>query len=110
MPGAAGNNREPCRSKQGMKTALIIFLVLLMGCSNRPTLEELEDQALVTGDWTAVEERERELRARAALTGEQEPCPENATRVCFEKGMDVDCTCMKGGVYSGAHDYEKSWR
>ena len=89
-----------------MKILFIILLAVLVGCSGRPTLEELEDEALVTGDWTEVEKRERSMKARNALYADQEVCPATHTRVCFESGMDIDCTCMKGS-YAPTPDYQE---
>ena len=89
-----------------MRMVFITLLILFAGCSDQPTLEELEDRALLTGDWTAVDERKRELRARETLMQEREPCPDNATRVCFEIGMDISCKCMKGS-YAASQGYDK---
>ena len=46
------------------KFAIFLATCLLWACSSYSTLEELVEEAEQTGDWTEVEERERELRAR----------------------------------------------
>ena len=45
--------------KSSVKFVGILALCLLVGCSTRPTIEELEAEALDTGDWSAVEKRQR---------------------------------------------------
>ena len=41
-----------------MKVILLLGLsVLMFGCGSYQTLEELEAEALMTGDWSAVEKR-----------------------------------------------------
>ena len=46
-----------------MRGIIVAALLILGGCSGYQTLEQLEDEALVSGDWSAVEKRE-ELIAR----------------------------------------------
>ena len=41
-----------------MKLMLLLGAVFLTGCVSMPTLEQLEEQAFLTGDWSAVEQRE----------------------------------------------------
>ena len=68
-------------------------LVILAGCSGPPTLEELEKEALVTGDWSAVEERERLLQRKQKKNVLD--CPSGFTSSCFESGLSVDCKCIR---------------
>lgn len=50
------------------KTLLLLFLC---SCASQPSLEELKEQAVITGDWTQVEERERMIAKRKKM---REPC------------------------------------
>ena len=81
-----------------MRHAIYVFAALLLslvlsGCAARPTLEDLEQQALVTGDWSAVESREGLIRRRVAARTSM--CPEKQTQVCTELGADHDCYCVR---------------
>lgn len=81
-----------------MKLPGAILLVVLAGCSASPSLQELEDEAAITGDWTAVEERERLIRLRLKRKGIE--CPDGTTTVCREVGMTSKCQCF-GSVVGG---------
>lgn len=74
-----------------MKVVSIFALFLLIACATRPTLEELEAEALATGDWAAVERRERTQR-RLGLPGTQK-CREGFAFVCIKNGMNEFCSC-----------------
>ena len=76
-----------------MKLLTVVAVFILAGCAGRPTLEELEETAMQTGDWTEVEERERELN-RVSDTGASH-CPEGFVRACFEQAMNVHCVCVR---------------
>lgn len=41
-----------------------LVLALMAGCSSGPTLQELKDEAMITGDWTLVEKREKAIERR----------------------------------------------
>ena len=43
----------------------VTMVVVLGGCGSYSTLEELEQEAMLTGDWSRVEQRERILAKRA---------------------------------------------
>lgn len=75
-----------------MKVVILVTLALLAGCGSMPPMEELERQAFLTGDWTAVERRERaQLRRnqRAAAV-----CPTGYTAVCEGQLSSKRCACM----------------
>ena len=76
-----------------MKLILIVFVLALTGCSGYSTLEELEAQALVTGDWSAVEKRERIIARRAARRGPK--CPTGSVSVCQNDLGSKRCSCMQ---------------
>ena len=72
-------------------TAIALLFILLGACAPIPTLDELQDEALQTGDWSEVERRERIIRTRQARNGPQ--CPDGATGYCEQSGGDVQCGC-----------------
>ena len=73
-----------------------ILLVILAGCAGSPTLEELEDEAIVSGDWSAVEEREELLKRKGKNVLQ---CPSGFVSSCYEVGLRVDCKCVR--AYAG---------
>ena len=75
-----------------MKILIVLVLVGLAGCTGSPTLEELETQALLTGDWAAVESRERSLARRQARQGPS--CPMGYVAYCEDRFYDKVCTCL----------------
>ena len=88
-----------------MKTASILILALLTGaCATPPTLEELELKARLTGDWSAVDRRERYLARRTARSPAQ--CSDGNVSVCSECAGQHVCEC----VDRDALDALLSWR
>jgi len=74
-----------------MRTIVLLTALIGTGCTSSPTLEELEDEALRTGNWEAVEKREALLERR---NGPKTPgCPAGLTEVCVDKGLNVVCDC-----------------
>ncbi len=72
-----------------------VFLIMSFvaaSCSSRPTLEELEDEANVTGDWTAVERREELIKER--LEKSAPGCPGPFIKKCFEQQTGIECYCL----------------
>ena len=82
------------------KIALVLTIlglfVVLAGCVSRPTLDELEQEANKTGDWSEVERREARERARTGSTASA--CPEHLMKLCVEQGMQKTCSCVQPGV------------
>ena len=76
-----------------MKILIVFAFVVLSGCSIGPTMQELEDQALLTGDWSAVERRERSLARRKAIRGPT--CPVGYIGFCVDRFYDKACSCVK---------------
>jgi len=76
-----------------MKTLSILLIFALVGCAGQKTLEELEYEALISGDWTEVEKREQLLARKGEKEGQD--CPEGLTNICFEQGMKVSCDCLR---------------
>jgi len=73
-------------------TGILVLLLMLGGCAAVPTLEELEDQALLTGDWSQVEKRERTIARRQA--GEPLDCVEGYVSYCETRIVDTQCRCV----------------
>lgn len=71
-----------------MRNFLIaVALLAASGCSTNPSMAMLYDEALATGDWSAVEFRERRMASEAALSA----ClRSNGRRYC----VDDDCKCI----------------
>lgn len=76
-----------------MKNLSAVVLFLLVGCSVGPTMEELESQALLTGDWSRVEKRERTLVRRQLRAGIQ--CPNGYIGYCVDQIVAKRCTCLE---------------
>jgi hypothetical protein len=80
-----------------MKVVGIMVLCLLVGCSARPTVDELEAEAVATGDWAAVEKRER-MDRRMGLVDPSNQCPNGEALLCNKKGKHEDCECVSPDI------------
>lgn len=74
-----------------MKGLIALSAVLLLGCADIKTLEELELTALQTGDWSAVNAREQSIARREARRGPS--CPSGQIAVCEKQGRTDRCQC-----------------
>ena len=81
-----------------MKTILFLALFVLAGCSSIATMEELEAEALATGDWSAVEKRERGIERRNSRAGLS--CPSGTTGYCESAFGHEECMCVESAVLS----------
>jgi len=70
---------------------ICIALGILAGCAVGPSLEELEAQALVTGDWSLVEKREAQLARRSRPTIN---CPSGSMSYCESYVGQSRCSCI----------------
>lgn len=84
---------------------VVLALCLLGGCSTYYSLEELEQQAMLTGDWSQVEERESILAKRAQRLGTS--CPTGSVRYCENRGDGNRCACV---VSESVEQLIMSWR
>jgi hypothetical protein len=77
-----------------MKHLFVLGLLLLAGCAAAPTMEELEAEAMQTGDWTKVEERE--LAQARRMGRAQAECPKGYAVFCKAEAevTNQDCTCI----------------
>lgn len=74
-----------------MKSIVVIGVLLLAGCANVKTLEELEFAALESGDWSAVEMREKNIERRRKERGLS--CGDDAVPVCQDRVRGPVCRC-----------------
>ncbi len=75
-----------------MRVILILAACVFAGCTAQPSLELLERQALVTGDWSAVEARERSMQWRNLRVGIQ--CPDGFINYCETRMTTKRCSCI----------------
>ena len=76
-----------------MKVLVLLGVLILTGCISAPTLEQLETQAFLTGDWSAVERRQRTIAKRAARLAIQ--CPAGHIAFCEKRlGQQDRCSCV----------------
>ncbi len=80
-----------------MKGIIILTLIFLVGCAPMMPLEQLETQALLTGDWTAVEKRERVIARRKARAGID--CPAGLIGYCETFVSQRRCTCISSTTH-----------
>lgn len=81
-----------------MKYAAIAISLLLVGCASSPETEELERQALETGDWSAVERRERVADKRRRQVSPDQGCADTQMVFCESLGSMEKCSCMSPAV------------
>lgn len=78
-----------------MKILSILVAAFLIACESQPTMQELEDEALRTGDWSAVEQKDR-MAERMQIAPELK-CPEHLIRICIQNGEHEECYCQPRG-------------
>ena len=77
-----------------MKTLITLMAVILLSaCGTLKSLEQLEAEAMLSGDWSAVELRERQLARRNAKRGLM--CPYGQISVCQMHIGDNRCACVE---------------
>lgn len=87
-----------------MKFASVFVMLLLVGCVAAPTMEQLETQAFLTGDWSAVEKREHAIERRRLRDGIQ--CPESYMSYCEISFGRKSCTCVaRDAIRVSFYDY-----
>jgi len=77
-----------------VKFMSVLALILLAGFATGPTMDELETQAFISGDWTAVEKRERAVARRELRSGNL--CPYGYIAYCEQRVIEQVCTCVDG--------------
>jgi len=76
-----------------MKFLILCTLMFVVGCAARPTLEQLEDEANTTGNWTAVDRREDVIKKRHETTAPG--CPVGLSKKCYEHHSGIQCYCIQ---------------
>ena len=71
---------------------VLSLLIILAGCAMRPSLEELEDDASTTGEWSAVERREELEKKRLEASGPG--CIGKLNNYCVEEQAGIVCYCL----------------
>ena len=79
--------------KNRMKFVAIMALCLLVGCSARPTVDELEAEAMETGDWAAVEKRAR-MDKKFGVIKTDSVCRGDYVELCQTKSELEVCDCV----------------
>lgn len=80
-----------------MKRLGILGIALLtVACAPMKSLEELEEEALRSGDWTLVEEREALIAKRASRRPMQ--CANGLVSVCEKSVGLYRCQCVGKGA------------
>jgi len=75
-----------------MKGLIVAWALLLAGCAQVKTLEELEFAALESGDWSAVEKREKNMERRKRQRGMS--CGRNKIALCEQRVRGPVCSCQ----------------
>jgi len=78
--------------ESSMKITSLIVLFSLAGCATKPSLEQLEDEAMVSGDWSAVEEREQSPNRLGSVI--EHSCPNGRALICVKNGLREVCECV----------------
>jgi hypothetical protein len=76
-----------------MKLVSVIILCLLAACAAKPTMEELEAEASITGDWSKVEKREKMNRRMGVLDERQ--CESGYMLMCSKRSAKEICSCVR---------------
>lgn len=74
------------------RVVVLAALFAIGACADTRTLEELEREAMETGDWSAVERREKKLAEQQARR--EAGCRTTETLVCETLASDSKCYCV----------------
>lgn len=77
-----------------MRAIILTGVLLLSGCAASLPMAELERQAMMTGDWSEVERRERQIARREARNAPD--CGNGFVSYCVDTAGDDRCTCISG--------------
>lgn len=78
-----------------MKVLVLFGVIFLGGCGTFVSMDELEQQAMLTGDWSAVENRERIIAKREARKGPK--CASGTVAFCESYVGSQRCSCVSSG-------------
>ncbi len=77
-----------------MKGFGLLILLFLVGCAHTKSLEQLENEAMLTGDWSEVEKRERLIARKAERQGISHKCPVGYISFCQTYTGHEQCGCV----------------
>jgi hypothetical protein len=86
------------REVSNVKGILILVLLLAAGCSATVPLEQLEAEALVTGDWSKVDQRQRMIARRNLRS--YIACPAGTIGYCEAGNSGDRCSCIDREIIS----------
>ena len=75
---------------------MVLALLLVAGCSSFVSMEQLEAEAMLTGNWSAVESRERIIHRRNLRSSLQ--CPPGSIGYCEMDFGQGNCTCVEAEI------------
>ncbi len=77
-----------------MKGLGLLILLFLVGCAQTKSLEQLENEAMLTGDWSEVEKRERLIARKEERQGITYKCPVGHISYCQRFAGHDKCGCV----------------
>jgi len=83
-----------------MKGITLLLLILLTGCGTYTPLEQLEREALLSGDWSLVEQRERMISRLNTRSGAH--CPDGTINYCESNFGETRCQCVSTKILRSA--------
>ena len=72
----------------------VLILLVVVGCAPVKSLEQLEQEAMLTGDWSAVEKREKAVARKAERQGAKLKCPVGYIAFCQAYTVREECSCV----------------
>lgn len=77
-----------------MKIFGVLILLIIVGCAPVKSLEQLEQEAMLTGDWSAVEKREKAVARKAERDSIKLKCPVGYIAFCQAYTARDECSCV----------------
>ena len=84
-------------SAKPMFVLCTLMVAISAGCASRASMDELEQEAMQTGDWSAVEQRQR-IDRRRGLNNPDNACDHDSILHCSKKGVRETCECVTPNV------------
>ena len=75
-----------------MRVLVLLGILCLAGCSSFASMEQLEHEAAISGDWSAVEKRELIIAKRKARKGPT--CGGDLIAFCENRMGSQRCACV----------------
>ena len=90
------------REVRVVKGILVLIFVFLAGCAGYTPTEQLEAEALLTGDWSAVEKREQRVARRNLHSSLR--CAPGTVGYCEPYRTPDHCSCVNQKVIRAFFD------